>query len=426
MKLWSESPSLDRLVERFTVGHDRELDLRLARFDVIGSLAHGQMLNEQGILSEGEWGDVKQGLEELLSEIERGDFVIDDRFEDVHSKIEAELIKRVGEGGKKIHTARSRNDQVLLDMHLWAKEELSVISELLQLLFDRLLLLAERHQEDPMPGYTHMQVAMPSSFGLWFGAHAEALIDDVTLLKGAARIADQNPLGSAAGFGSSFPIDRERTTELLGFGRLRINAVSAGLSRGKLEWLVAIAFASIAATVARMAGDIVLYSGGNFGFFSLPEGFVTGSSIMPHKKNPDVFELIRAHCNLVRSAPEAIATLTTNLPTGYHRDYQLLKELLFPAATRLRDSLVLAERGLSEIQVQTDWQEDDRYAHLYTVEEVNRLVREGVPFRDAYMQVAESIREGTYQPSTTLEHTHVGSVGNPAFEAIRDKMKAEL
>ena len=426
MKLWSESPSLDELVERFTVGNDRELDLRLARFDVIGSLAHGRMLHEQGMMSEGEWRGVKRGLDDLLEEIERGDFVIDDRFEDVHSKVEAELIDRVGEGGKKIHTARSRNDQVLLDIHLWAREELRGVTELLGLLFDRLLLLAERHQEDLMPGYTHMQVAMPSSFGLWFGAYAEALIDDVSFLKAAARVADQNPLGSAAGFGSSFPIDRERTTELLGFGRLRINAVSAGLSRGKLEWMIAVAFASIASTVARMAGDIVLYSGGNFGFFSLPQAFVTGSSIMPHKKNPDVFELIRAHCNLVRSTPEAIATLTTNLPTGYHRDYQLLKELLFPAATRLRDSLILAERGLSEIQVHTDWQEDERYAHLYTVEEVNRLVREGLPFRDAYMQVAESIREGTYRPSTALDHTHLGSIGNPAIEAIREKMTGEL
>lgn len=426
MKLWSESPSLDALVERFTVGDDRRLDLRLARFDVIGSLAHGRMLHEQGMMSEGEWEDVEGGLRGLLAEIERGDFVIDDRFEDVHSKVEAELISRVGEGGKKIHTARSRNDQVLLDMHLWAREELREVSELLGLLFDRLLLLAERHQEDPMPGYTHMQVAMPSSFGLWFGAYAEALIDDVSFLNAAARVADQNPLGSAAGFGSSFPIDRERTTELLDFGRLRINAVSAGLSRGKLEWMIATAFASIASTIARMAGDIVLYSGGNFGFLSLPQAFVTGSSIMPHKKNPDVFELIRAHCNLVRSTPEAIATLTTNLPTGYHRDYQLLKELLFPAATRLRDSLILAERGLSEIQVHTDWQDDQRYAHLYTVEEVNRLVREGVPFRDAYMQVAESIREGAYSPSRALDHTHLGSIGNPGIEAIREKMKGEM
>ena len=425
MKLWSESPSLDALVERFTVGDDRALDLRLARFDVIGSLAHGRMLHEQGMMSREEWEDVRRGLEEILSEIERNAFVIDDAFEDIHSKVEAELIARVGEAGKKIHTARSRNDQVLLDMHLWAREEITEIRTLVQLLFDRLMLLAERHQEDRMPGYTHMQIAMPSSFGLWFSAWGESLIDDLTLLNGAWRVADQNPLGSAAGYGSSFPIDRARTTGLLGFGRLRINSVSAGLSRGRLEWMVAAAFASVATTVARMAGDIVLYSGGNYGFFSLPEAFVTGSSIMPHKKNPDVFELIRAHCNFVRSTPETIAMLTANLPSGYHRDYQLLKELLFPAATRLRDSLVLAERGLSEIRVHTAWEEDERYAHLYTVEEVNRLVREGMPFRDAYMRVAASIREGTYHPPGTLDHTHIGSTGNPGIDAIREKMEEE-
>lgn len=425
MKLWSKESSLNELVERFTVGDDRELDLRLARFDVIGSLAHGEMLREQGMMSEEEWKDVKRGLEELLEEIEQGAFTIGKEFEDVHSKVEAELTARIGEGGKKIHTARSRNDQVLLDMHLWAKEELKEIAELLVALFDRLLRRAAEHREDPMPGYTHMQVAMPSTFGLWFGAHAEMLIDDLTFLKGAARIADQNPLGSAAGFGSSFPIDRQRTTELLRFDRMRINAVGASLSRGKLEWTVATAFASVATTLARMAGDIVLFSGGNFRFFSLPEEFVTGSSIMPHKKNPDVFELIRAHCNLVRATPEAIATLTTNLPTGYHRDYQLLKEILFPAATRLRDSLILAEQGLSEIRVHTDWQKDDIYTHLYTVEEVNRLVRQGIPFRDAYMQVAASIADGSYAPPEKLDHTHLGSSGHPGLEEIGEKMRRE-
>ena len=425
MKLWSHAPSLDSLVERFTVGNDRHFDMGLARFDVVGSLAHGEMLRDQGLLSDEEWGLLQGALRQIGEEIEAGTFQIEEEYEDVHSKIEAELIERVGEAGKKIHTARSRNDQVLLAMHLWAGETIEEILGLISSLFDRLLERADEHRDDLMPGYTHMQIAMPSSFGLWFGAYAEALIDDVTMLKAAQRIADQNPLGSAAGYGSSFPIDRKKTTDLLGMRTLRYNAVGAGLSRGKLEWSVASALASVATTLSRLAGDVVLYSGGNFGFFSLPETFVTGSSIMPHKKNPDVFELIRAHCNLVRSAPEAIATLTTNLAGGYHRDYQLLKELLFPAVTRLSDSLLLAERALDGITVHTDWQKEERYLYLTTVEEVNRRVEEGVPFRDAYMAVTASIKDGSFVPTDQIDHTHVGSIGNPAIEEIREKFERE-
>ena len=425
MKLWSNTPSLDALVERFTVGNDRHFDMLLARYDVIGSLAHGEMLRDQELLAEDEWSALRDALHQIGMEIDAGTFEIDDSFEDVHSKIEAELIERVGEAGKKIHTARSRNDQVLLALHLWAGETIEELLGLISSFFDRLLERAEQHRDDLMPGYTHMQIAMPSSFGLWFGAYAEGLVDDVTILKAAQRIADQNPLGSAAGYGSSFPIDRQKTTDLLGMRTLRYNAVGAGLSRGKLEWSVATGLASVAGTLSRLAGDVVLYSGGNFGFFSLPDTFVTGSSIMPHKKNPDLFELVRAHCNLVRSTPEAIATLTTNLAGGYHRDYQLLKELLFPAVTRLTDALILAERAIEGITVHTDWQSEDRYLYLTTVEEVNRLVEEGMPFRDAYMAVAASIQEGTFRPAEQVEHTHIGSIGNLAIEEIRKKFERE-
>ncbi len=425
MKLWTKDISLDTLVERFTVGEDRLFDMQLARHDLRGSLAHGEMLYDQGLLSAEEWHDVREGLQQIAGEIEKGSFLIEKEYEDVHSKVEALLTERIGEAGKKIHTARSRNDQVLVDMHLWSREEIEEVRTLLRRLFERLLQRAEEHRDDPMPGYTHQQIAMPSSFGLWFGAYAESLIDDLTMLNAAARIADQNPLGSAAGYGSSFPIDRQKTTDLLHFRRLRINAVSAGMSRGRLEWTVASALASLAMTLSRLAGDIVLYSGGNFGFFTLPDAYTTGSSIMPHKKNPDIFELIRAHCNLVVSTPQTVAGLISNLPVGYHRDYQLLKEILFPAVRRILDSLTLAERGIAELSVETTWKEDDRYLYLSTVERVNMLVTEGIPFRDAYMSVAEEVRSGEYREREGAEYTHVGSLGNPGFDQIRAKFEEE-
>lgn len=425
MKLWDKGEPVDALVERFTVGEDRSLDLQLARYDALGSLAHAEMLASVGLLTGDDIERLREGLGEILEKIEQGEFVIGEEFEDVHSKIEHELTQRAGEAGKKIHTARSRNDQVLLDLHLYARQEAGRLRELLRRLFNRLMELSDRHAADPMPGYTHMQIAMPSSFGLWFAAYAESLIDDLVLLNAARRIADQNPLGSAAGYGSSFGINRTATMEFLGFRALRYNAMSGALSRGKLEWTLATAAASIAATVGRLAMDIVLYAGGNFGFVRLPDAFTTGSSIMPHKKNPDVFELIRARCNAVRSLPNEIALITGNLPGGYHRDYQILKEILFPGIESLKDCLRLAEHGLKHIEVVTDWQNDERYAHLYTVEEVNRLVAEGTPFRDAYRIVGEAVRDGSYRPSRELHHTHEGSVGNLCNPEIREKFTAE-
>ena len=425
MTLWHATESIDALVERFTVGDDRRLDLTLARYDVAGSLAHGRMLKDVGLLSESEWDLLKKGLDEIAAEIERGDFTIDDEYEDVHSKVEAELTRRVGDAGKKVHTARSRNDQVLLDMHLWAREAVAALRDDLRSLFERLMTLSDAHAAAPMPGYTHMQIAMPSSFGMWFGAYAEALIDDLTMLNAAGRIADQSPLGSAAGYGSSFPIDRDRTAELLGFRTLRVNAMGAALSRGKLEWTAATAMASVAATLGRFAGDVVLYAGGNFGFVAFPDALTTGSSIMPHKKNPDVFELIRARCNVVRALPNTIAMMTTNLPGGYHRDYQLLKETLFPAVAALSDAMRLAVHMLEHITISTAWRDDPRYDHLYTVEEVNRLVMEGRTFRDAYHEVGRSVAEGTYRPGMAREHTHVGSVGELGSERIREKFEGE-
>lgn len=425
MKLWTKEISLDALVERFTVGDDRLFDMRLAHHDVRGSLAHGEMLRDQGLLNHEEWRLLREGLEQIADEIEEGSFLIEDEYEDVHSKIEALLTERVGEAGKKIHTARSRNDQVLVDMHLWAKEEIEGVRALVRTLFERLIQRAEEHMDDPMPGYTHQQIAMPSSFGLWFGAYAETLVDDLVMLNAAVRISDQNPLGSAAGYGSSFAIDRQKTTDLLGFRTLRYNAVGAGMSRGRLEWTMASALASLALTLSRLAGDIVLYSGGNFGFFKLPEAFTTGSSIMPHKKNPDIFELVRAHCNLVVSTPQTIVGLISNLPVGYHRDYQLLKEILFPAVRRINDSLLLTERGVDELAISTAWQEDERYLYLSTVERVNALVSGGLPFRDAYMRVAEEVESREYRAVDRPDYTHLGSIGMPAFDEIRRKFDVE-
>lgn len=426
MKLWDKGEAIDNVVERFTVGDDRTLDLKLARYDALGSLAHAEMLAEVELISSEELEALQRGLGEIIAEIESGIFVIEDEHEDVHSKIEDWLTERIGEAGKKIHTARSRNDQVLLDLHLFSREEIGEIRTLVHDLFECLMNLSDQHANALMPGYTHMQIAMPSSFGLWFGAYGESLIDDLVLLNAALRVADQNPLGSAAGFGSSFPIDRVVTTELLHFRTLRYNAMGAGMSRGKLEWTVATAMASVASTLGRLAMDVVLYAGGNFGFVQLPDSFTTGSSIMPHKKNPDIFELIRARCNEMRGIPNQIALITTNLPSGYHRDYQILKEVLFPAVESLKDCLRLAEYALSNIKVNTDWQQESKYDYLYTVEEVNRLVVEGTPFREAYHVVAEMLQNGTYKPVHRTNHTHEGSIGYLCNREIREKFAQEF
>ena len=421
MKLWDKGFSVDKLVEEFTVGSDRELDLQLAQFDVLGSIAHVQMLGANGLISEHDCGTIVGGLELIGKEIAKGTFAISPGCEDVHSEIEFRLTERLGEVAGRMHTARSRNDQVLLCMHLWAKSVVDEFKGLTTDLFNLLIDRSDMHRSDPMPGYTHMQIAMPTSFGLWFGGYGELLIDDVLLLNAAGSIADQNPLGSAAGYGSSFRINRTATTEALGFSKMRVNSFSAALSRGKLEWSLSVALSSLAASISRLAADIVLYSGGNFQFFSLPDSFTTGSSIMPHKKNPDVFELIRGKCNLVRSIPHSIDLLMGNLPGGYHREYQLLKEVLFPAVSQLRSSIMVALHAIPVLEVSTDWQADDRYRHLYSVEEVNKLVADGIPFRDAYKSVGERINDGTYSPSNQIEHTHIGSKENLSNEIVRSK-----
>jgi argininosuccinate lyase len=423
MKLWTDHKGIDEVVEKFTVGEDRELDLQLARYDVLGSIAHAEMLQAAGLISREELAGLKEALSDILRELEEGRFSIGIDFEDVHSKVEHELTHRVGEAGKKIHTARSRNDQVLLDLHLYARDEVGEIKAAVREVFERLMDLSERHGDVPMPGYTHMQIAMLSSFGMWFGAYAEMLVDDIAMLNAAYRIADQNPLGSAAGYGSSFPIDRSATTDSLGFSTMRYNAMGAGMSRGRLEWHVASALASVATTIGRFAMDVVLYSGGNFGFVRLPDELTTGSSIMPHKKNPDLFELLRARCNVIRALPNEIALLTGNLPGGYHRDYQLLKESLFPAVVSLKDCLTLTAYALDRIEVVAEWQDDARYEDLYTVEEVNRLVSEGVPFREAYRTVSDAVRNGTFQRGEPAHYTHQGSIGNLCHPEIRDKFE---
>jgi len=424
MKLWNKGFDIERKVEEFTVGSDRELDLLLAGYDATASIAHANMLHETGFLKEDEREGLVAELEKIRKEAEKGSFAIEPEFEDVHSKIESRLIDTVGEAGKKIHTGRSRNDQVLVCLHLYGREEIDEIKMLVKRLFGRLIELSDRHRNTLMPGYTHMQVAMPSSFGLWFGAYAELLVDDLYQLNAARRAADQNPLGSAAGYGSNLSIDRTMTTEELGFATLRYNSVSAQLSRGKLEQALAQAMASLGGTLSRLAMDMVLYSGQNFKFISFPDELTTGSSIMPHKKNPDVFELIRARCNSIQALPNQIAMVTNNLPGGYHRDYQVLKEALFPAVESLKSCLDMAEYMLGQIEVREDILDDDeRYRYLFSVEEVNRLVGKGVPFREAYRKVAEQISEGDFDPNKTVNHTHEGSIGNLCNDEIREKFE---
>jgi len=423
MKLWDKGYSTDEKIDIFTVGNDRELDLVLAKYDVIGSLAHAKMLFKIGLLDANEIGSVQRELNSILGTIENGDFIIEDSFEDVHSKIEFLLTEKLGDTGKKIHTARSRNDQVLVDMHLYLKDELGEIKVLTKDFFNLLIDLSRKNKEVLLPGYTHFQIAMPSSFGMWFSAYAESLIDDVYFLNAAYLVVDQNPLGSAAGYGSSFPIDREETTKLMGFHTLKYNSVAAQMSRGKTEKSVAFAMSSLAGTLSKFAYDICLYMSQNFGFVSFPDELTTGSSIMPHKKNPDVFELIRAKCNKIQALPYELTLLTNNLPSGYHRDLQLLKEGLLPAIQSLKSCLEMFKFSLGSIQINKEILKDNKYDYLFSVEEVNKLVQDGIPFRDAYKNVGKKIAEGDFKPDKKVDHTHVGSISNLALKEIIRKME---
>jgi len=420
-KLWDKGFSTDKKIDLFTVGNDRELDLILAKYDVIGNIAHAKMLHKIGLLTDAEIADLEQELKNILHTIEEGKFTIEDSFEDVHSKIEFLLTEKLGDAGKKIHTARSRNDQVLVDVHLYVKDALQEINEGVDELFDLLIALAEQHKNVLLPGYTHFQIAMPSSFGLWFSAYAETLIDDIYFLNAAYKVADQNPLGSAAGYGSSYPIDRDYTTKLLNFETLKFNSVAAQMGRGKLEKSTAFALSSVAGTLSKMSMDICLYMNQNFSFISFPDELTTGSSIMPHKKNPDVFELIRGKCNKLQALPYEFTLITNNLPSGYHRDLQLLKEGLIPSFSTLKSCLEMLTYSLKNIQVKPNIIDDEKYRYLFSVEEVNKLVQSGVPFRDAYKIIGKSIDEGTFNPDKKLAHTHKGSLGNLCLDEIVNK-----
>ena len=422
-KLWDKGFDTNALVENYTVGRDQELDMRLARYDVEGSMAHIRMLETIGLLTAEELAILLEGLQQIAEEIERGEFRIEPESEDIHSQVELLLTRRLGDVGKKIHSGRSRNDQVLVDLKLFLRDEMRQLAEAVRMLFDRLQELSEQHKAVLMPGYTHLQVAMPSSFGLWFGAYAETLIDDMRLIVAAYDIANQNPLGSAAGYGSSFPLNRTMTTQLLGFETLHYNVVAAQMSRGKSERAAANAMAAVAATVGRMAMDLCLFMSQNFGFVKLPDNLTTGSSIMPHKKNPDVFEIMRGKCNRLQALPNEMALMLTNLPVGYHREMQLLKDILFPATTELRQTLEMADFMLANLQINEQIIEDSKYDYLFTVEDVNRLALSGVPFREAYREIGMQVQRGEYRPTRSVHHTHEGSIGNLCTEQIRQKME---
>ncbi|MGZ3766902.1 MAG: argininosuccinate lyase [Mucilaginibacter sp.] len=411
-KLWQKTTNVNELVENFTVGRDREFDEQMAAFDVLGSLAHTRMLQSIGLMHEVDLDLVQKELKVIYSDIQAGNFSIGEGVEDVHSQVEMLLTQRIGDAGKKIHSGRSRNDQVLVDLKLFFRSQLKEVVEETETLFRLLVALSEKHKNVLLPGYTHLQVAMPSSFGLWFGAYAESLIDDLEVVLAAYKITNKNPLGSAAGYGSSFPLNRTLTTELLGFDSLNYNVVYAQMGRGKTERIIAQAISNIAATLAKMAMDQALYLSQNFAFVSYPDTLTTGSSIMPHKKNPDVWEIMRGKCNRLQALPNDVAMITTNLPSGYHRELQLLKELLFPAFADLKNCLHMATFMLQHIEVKTDILNDPKYAYLFSVEEVNRLVLSGTPFRDAYKQVGLAIEQGNFDPEKTVNHTHEGSIGN--------------
>jgi argininosuccinate lyase len=422
MKLWQKNIESLKEVEQFTIGNDREMDMFLAEFDVLGSLAHIQMLQSVGLLEKNELEQLQAELKVIYRQINKNQFKLEESVEDIHSQIELLLTQRLGDVGKKIHSARSRNDQVLLDIKLFLRNELMKLVESIQPFFELLQQKSEEYKSDWIPGYTHLQLAMPSSVGLWLGAYAESLIDDVHTLKAAYDVVNKNPLGSAAGYGSSFPINRALTTRLLGFANLNYNVVYAQMGRGKSERIVAMALANLADTLAKLSMDACLYLNQNFDFISFPPQLTTGSSIMPHKKNPDVFELIRSHCNRIKALPNEVMLMTTNLPSGYHRDLQLLKEHLFPAFQTLRSCINMAGLMISNLQVKKDILKHEKYRYLFSVEEVNKLVLQGVPFRDAYRQVGLAIENNTFTHSGTLHHTHEGSIGNLCTDSIRELM----
>lgn len=417
-KLWEKSVEVNKDIERFTVGRDREMDLYLAKYDVLGSMAHITMLETIGLLTADELKQLLAELKNIYAQAEHGEFVIEEGVEDVHSQVELMLTRRLGDVGKKIHSGRSRNDQVLVDLKLFTRAEIKAIAEAVQQLFQALMEQSERYKDVLMPGYTHLQIAMPSSFGLWFGAYAESLVDDMLFLQAAFKMCNRNPLGSAAGYGSSFPLNRTLTTQLLGFDSMNYNVVYAQMGRGKMERNVAFALASIAGTVAKLAYDACLFNSQNFGFVKLPDECTTGSSIMPHKKNPDVFELTRAKCNKLQALPQQIMLIANNLPCGYFRDLQIIKEVFLPAFQELKDCLQMTTYIIREMKVNEHILDDERYAPIFSVEEVNRLAREGMPFRDAYKKVGLDIEAGRFVPCKEVHHTHEGSIGNLCNEAI--------
>jgi argininosuccinate lyase len=423
MKLWQKGAVAHEKVDKFTVGKDREYDIVLAQYDCQASIAHAKMLAKIGLISIPESEQLCKVLEELKIAAETGNFTIEDEFEDMHSKIEHVLTKKLGDLGKKIHTARSRNDQVLVAMHLYLKKELGEIKTQVIALFDLLLELAEKYQNNLLPGYTHLQVAMPSSVGMWLSAYAENLIDDLYFWEAAYKIADQNPLGSAAGYGSAFPIDRELTTELLGFDQLKINSLAAQMSRGKLEKSTSIAFSSIGNSLAKLSMDICLYMGQDFNFISFPKNLTTGSSIMPHKKNPDLFELVRGKCNNLQALPNQLALLTSNLPSGYHRDLQLAKGPVIGAVQELKACMDILLFSLPQLEVTQNITDQKKYDYLFSVDTLNTEVIAGKPFRDAYRELGHTIEKGDFLPNRTINHSHLGSIGNLGLEKIRQKME---
>ncbi|MDV4115969.1 argininosuccinate lyase [Elizabethkingia anophelis] len=425
MKLWDKNidgkeAEHAKIIEKFTVGNDRDFDLLLAEYDIKGNLAHAEMLSRVGLLEESEWKLVEKELLIMLEEVKKGNFTIEDGVEDVHSQVEFNLTQKIGDAGKKIHSARSRNDQVLVDIKLYLKEEIKEIAKLSEQLFGTLQSLTEAHKDKLIPGYTHLQIAMPSSFGLWFGAYAEALTDDLELLVAAYNVCNKNPLGSAAGYGSSFPIDREFTTEKLDFETLNYNVVYAQMTRGKTEKILAMAMANLAGTLSKFSYDVCLYMNQNFGFISFPDSLTTGSSIMPHKKNPDVFELVRAKSNRIQSLPNELTLMINNLPSGYHRDWQLTKEIIFPGIETLKDCLQILDFMLQHIVVKDGILNDEKYKYLFSVEAVNREVLNGLPFREAYKKIGLEIENNQFQASTSVNHTHKGSIGNLSTEEIRE------
>ena len=425
-KLWEKNVQVDHEVDIFTVGKDREMDIYLAKYDVLGSMAHITMLESIGLLTKEELNVLLAELRNIYAVADRGEFIIEEGIEDVHSQVELMLTRRLGDMGKKIHSGRSRNDQVLLDLKLFTRSQIQELVELVSGLFDVLISQSNRYKDVLLPGYTHLQVAMPSSFGLWFGAYAESLVDDLQLMQAAYRICNRNPLGSAAGYGSSFPLNRQMTTDLLGFDSLDYNVVYAQMGRGKMERTVAFAMAGIAATLSKLAFHACMFNSQNFGFIKLPDQFTTGSSIMPHKKNPDVFELTRAKCNKLQGLPQQIILISNNLPSGYFRDLQIIKEVFLPAFDELKDCLRMVTHMMREVKVNEHILDDDKYSLLFSVEEVNRRVLAGMPFRDAYKQVGLDIEADKFIPSKSVNHTHEGSIGNLCNESITAMMRSVI